>query len=246
MVELLKNHPFAVEAFFERSLVLTFAVPPEQLIPLIPECLTLDTFADRWAFVAVALVQTKALRPKGFPAFLGRDFFLIGYRSFVRYTTSAGKRLRGLYILKSETDRKSMEWLGNLFTHYYYTTTDITQHRQGSMFGVESNQSGLAIRVDADAATAHLPNGSPFADWKEARRFAGPLPFTFTCQPAIRQVLIIEGVREFWQPKPVSAVEYRVPYLTELGLTDYRLASAFVVENIPYHWKRGRIDTWNG
>ena len=109
MFELLKNHPFAVEAFFESSFVLTFAFPKEQIQPLIPECLQLDTFQDKWAFVAVAMVQTKNLRPKGLPEFLGNDFFLIGYRVFVRYTTHEGKRLRGLYILKSETDKKKME-----------------------------------------------------------------------------------------------------------------------------------------
>ncbi len=25
-----------------------------------------------------------------------------------------------------------------------------------------------------------LPKGTPFGNWKEARRYAGPLPFTFT------------------------------------------------------------------
>ena len=74
----LKNHPFAVEAFFESSLVLTFAVPKEKIRHLIPECLTLDTFNDHWAFIAVAMVDTKNLRPKGFPLFLGNDFFLTG------------------------------------------------------------------------------------------------------------------------------------------------------------------------
>ena len=76
MLTFLKNHPFAVEAFFESSLVLTFAVPKEQLETLIPECLQLDTFNDKWAFIAVAMVQTKDLRPKGFPKFMGNDFFL--------------------------------------------------------------------------------------------------------------------------------------------------------------------------
>ncbi len=99
MISLLKNHPFAVEAFFDYSFVLTYAFQKKDLQPLI-----LDTYLDRWAFVAVALVQTKALRPKDFPAFLGNDFFLMGYRIFVRYITPTGKRLRGLYILKSETD----------------------------------------------------------------------------------------------------------------------------------------------
>ena len=59
------------------------------------------------------MVQTKELRPKGFPKFMGNDFFLIGYRVFVRYTNNAGKNLRGLYILKSETDKTKMEFFVN-------------------------------------------------------------------------------------------------------------------------------------
>ena len=51
----LKNHPFAVEAFFESSLVLSYAVPKEELIKLIPSCLEPDTFNDTWGFLAVAI-----------------------------------------------------------------------------------------------------------------------------------------------------------------------------------------------
>ena len=40
----------------------------------IPPCLELDTLNNQWAFIAVAMVQTKALRPKGFPKMLGNDF----------------------------------------------------------------------------------------------------------------------------------------------------------------------------
>ena len=47
MLSFLKNHPFAVEAFFESSLVLTFAILKEELQGLIPECLELDTFQDK-------------------------------------------------------------------------------------------------------------------------------------------------------------------------------------------------------
>src|ERR1700754_4213531 len=130
MFSFLKNHPFAVEAYFESSLVFTFAFPKESITHLIPECLELDTFDDKWAFIAVAMVQTKALRPKGFPKILGNAFFLIGYRVFVRYTNERGKHLRGLYILKSETNKKRMKFLGNIFTHYNYTTTDIRQMKR--------------------------------------------------------------------------------------------------------------------
>ena len=124
MLSFLKDHPFAVDAHFDSSLVLTFAVPKEELQDRIPECLELDTFDDKWAFVAIAMVQTKDLRPKGFPKFMGNDFFLIGYRVFVRYTNKKGKRLRGLYILKSETNKKKMQIMGNTFTHYNYRSNN--------------------------------------------------------------------------------------------------------------------------
>jgi len=245
MFSSLKNHPFAVEAFFESSLVFTFAVPKDQIQHLIPEVLELDTFHEKWAFIAVAMVQTKALRPKGFPKIFGNDFFLIGYRVFVRYTNHAGKNLRGLYILKSETDKKKMEFFGNIFTHYNYTTTDIIQKKQNGIIEIQSNKSGFKIKIDnLENENISLPAGSPFIDWKEARRFAGPLPFTFTVNPESREVLIIEGVRENWKPAPVKVVDYSFSFIQNLKLNDVKLANAFVIRNIPYYWKKGKIEQW--
>ncbi|MES2412055.1 MAG: DUF2071 domain-containing protein [Bacteroidota bacterium] len=244
MLSFLKNHPFAVEAYFESSLVLTFAVPKEELEHLIPECLQLDTFEDKWAFVAVAMVQTKNLRPKGFPKFMGNDFFLIGYRVFVRYTNNAGKRLRGLYILKSETDKKKMEFMGNIFTHYNYTTTDIRQTDQKDTKEISSINSKFKVTLDKTEEEIPLPEHSPFADWKEARRFAGPLPFTFTYNKETKEVLIIEGVRQNWTPNPVKVIDYNFGFLDSLQLEKPVLANAFIIKDIPYYWKKGKKEVW--
>ena len=240
----LKNHPFAVEAFFERSIVLTYAVPKDQLTNLIPECLELDIFNEKWAFLAIALVNTKSLRPKNFPTFLGNDFFLIGYRIFVRYTNASGKRLRGLFILKSETNKRKMEFMGNIFTHYNYTTTDISLIKKGSNTHIKSLRSDFSISIDESEEEIPLPENSPFSDWKEARRFAGPLPFTFTYNQNNRKVLIIEGVRSSWMPRPISVREEHVSFFKTLGLKDCVLANAFIVNDVPYHWKKGKIEQW--
>lgn len=240
----LKSHPFAVEAHFEHSLVLTYALRKEELQHMIPECLELDTFQDKWAFLAVALVHTKHLRPKGFPRFMGNDFFLIGYRIFVRYRTKAGKRLRGLYILKSETDKRRMERLGNLFTSYRYTTTDVTLEKSSGHTSIRSEQSQLEIITDRSNAAVSLPADSTFSDWKEARRFAGPLPFTFSYNSDSRMVTIVEGVRQNWTPHPVHVQSHRVGYLGQLQLSHAVLASAFEVREVPYHWKKGRTEQW--
>lgn len=239
-----KNHPFPVEAYFKSTTVLSFAVPKTELAPLIPECLELDTFDDTWGFIAMAMVQTKQLRPKGFPKFLGNDFFLVGFRIFVRYQTSWGKRLRGLYILKSETDKKKMELLGNIFTSYSYTTTDITHVNDANGFRIFSKKSDFNLVFENMAAEVTLPKNSPFSNWKEARRFAGPLPFTFSYNKPKNEVLIIEGVRSNWTPEPLHVVDHSISFLNTLHLKEVKLANAFRIEEVPYQWKKGKKDQW--
>ncbi|RZK59334.1 MAG: hypothetical protein EOO59_07750 [Hymenobacter sp.] len=246
MLSWLKTHPFAVEAFFERSLVLTFAAPAAEIQALLPAPLVPDTWQDTWGFLAVALVQTRQLRPQGWPAFLGQSFCLVGYRAFVRYVTPAGKRLRGLYILRSETDQRRMALLGNLFTHYGYVTTDIslTSSRAGGLIAA-SQQGDFSIKTTAPGPDIRLPASSPFASWAEARRFAGPLPFTFSVEAAARRVVIIEGVREHWQPEPVAVEQAHVGFLQQLPLSQLLLANAFLLREVPYQWKKGRTELWN-
>ena len=244
MLPFLKNHPFAVEAFFEASIVLTFAVPKKDVEHLIPECLTLDTYNNEWAFVAIAMVQTKQLRPKGFPTFMGNHFFLIGYRIFVQYINEKGKRLRGLYILKSETDKKKMQVLGNIFTHYNYTTTDITVLHRDHFTEINSKRSGLQIKMDATIGQKTLPEHSPFKDWLTARKFAGPLPFTFTYNQHKKEVLIIEGARQNWTPQPVKVCSYNISFLHKEAFKNAVLANAFIIHNIPYYWKKGKVELW--
>ncbi len=245
MLDILRTHLFGVEAFFEKSLVLTYALRPEQLQPHIPECLKLDTFRDEWAFLAVAMVQTRHLRPKGFPQFMGNDFFLIGYRVFVRYeSNSSNRNFRGLYILRSETDKIKMQLLGNLFTSYNYRTIDITESHLGAHTEIISQRANFRVITQDSPLDVPLPHNSPFASWKEARKFAGPMPFTFTYNRKKREVLLIEGVRQNWRPAPVNVVEHHVGFLDELGLTNAILANAFVIENIPYYWRKGRTERW--
>jgi len=245
MFSFVKDHPFAVEAFFESSIVLTFAAPKEKIQHLIPEFLSLDEFDNKWAFIAVAMVKTRDLRLKGFPKILGNDFFLIGYRVFVRFTNNAGRNLRGLYILKSETNKKRMEFFGNIFTHYNYTTTDIEQVIQDNMIGIISKRSDFKVLAEkVKDENISLPTGSPFRDWKEARRFAGPLPFTFTGSSADKRILIIEGVRENWEPQSLRVIDYNFPFLQNLKIDELKLANAFIIENVPYYWKKGEIEQW--
>lgn len=244
MFSFLKSHPFAVEAFFESSLVLAFAVPKNELENLIPECLTPDLFEEKYGFIAVAIVQTENLRPKGLPRVFGNDFLLVGYRIFVRYENNDGRSMRGLYILRSETDKRKMEFLGNFFTHYKYKKVDLRRIENDGKIEIESAGSGFKIIVCNADENIELPKSSPFENWQQARKFAGPLPFTFTYKKDAGEILIIEGVRENWKPKPVKVLEYDIPFLRELNLKNAKLANAFIIKKVPYFWKKGRTEKW--
>ncbi len=256
----LKDHPFDVDARFDFSLVLTYALPTATLQPLLPPALQLDTFdgaGDAVGFVAIAMVQTRGLRPSKMPGVFGRDFFLIGTRIFARCTLTSGQRLRGLYILRSQSNRASMRMLGDLFTRYRYETIDVDVRRDGDYIAVRSGD--FFVDVDAsdakvavagehadgpEQASSLLPEGSCFSSWKDARRFAGPMPYTFSMVADPTQVLVVEGVRQQWRPRGVRVREATVPFFAERGLDGASLASAFIVEDVPYHWKAGRLEHW--
>lgn len=244
MLDSFKNHPFKIKAFFKSSIVITYAVKKEELENKIPFCLQLDTFNNEWAFVAAAFVRTKKLRPAGLPEFLGLNFFLIGYRIFTTYKTSNNKRLRGLYILKSETDKSLMKSAGNFFTHYNYTKTDVNFKLIENEFSIQSGKSGIDVKI-LKKENAELPKHSPFTSWKEARRFEGPLPFTFYPDKEKNEILIIEGVRQNWIPQPLEIVNCNIEFIEQMKLNTAILANAFLIENVNYHWEKGFIDTCN-
>ena len=59
-----------------------------------------------------------------------------------------------------------------------------------------------------------------------------------------KKVLIIEGVRENWIPKPIKIAEQNISFLTSLNLQNAILANAFEIKDIPYFWKKCKIEQW--
>lgn len=240
----LKRHPFPVVAHFRHCLVLAYMLTQDVLKPLLAPGLELDVYED-YGFVAIAMVQTQRLRPAVLPAALGQDFFLTGYRIFTRFTTPEGRRLRGLRILRSDTDKPLMAFAGNLLTHYHYHRADVstiaTSERLEVHTRTPNREADLHVIADLTSIPAPLPPGSPFRDLKEARRYAGPLPFTFDYEEETHSIIRIQGVRDEWNPHPVR-VEVRKNTFFDSSCfagTTPVLANAFYVADIPYRWEKG-------
>lgn len=243
----LQRHPIEVSAFFRHSLVLTYALPHSVLEPLLPPGLTLDTH-NGYGFVAIAMVQADSLRPSYCPKLLGQKFFLSGYRIFARYKTKSGRTLRGLRILRSDTDRELMVRFGNCLTHYNYRLAEVRVQESAQRLEIQvqtaNREADLQVIADLTTRPAAPPVGSPFREFREARLFAGPLPFTFDYEGATHSIIMIEGVRREWKPEPVNVEVLQRTFFEQAAFRGAEpiLANAFHVQNIPYRWKRGVLE----
>ena len=242
----LRRHPLPMQARFRHSLVVSFAFPSAILDRLLPPGLTVDAFGG-WGLAAVAVVQTEAMRPAGMPRRVGRGYALAGYRVFCRLETAEGRRLRGLHILRSDASAAAMVIGGNLLTRYRYHRSDVRLDERDP--GVL--RASIATRDGADLdLVAHIarpadapPAASPFPDLAAARRFAGPLPFTFDYERETGSIVLIEGHRDQWRPVPVAVEVRRLDFFRHPMFGGYEpvLANAFHVAGVDYRWSRGRL-----
>jgi hypothetical protein len=127
----------------------------------------------------------------GFPPFAARIFSL-WLSDFCTLHDEEGEALRGLRILRSDTSHRWMACAGNRLTHYNYQLAKVRTRKASGRFEVEISTSDRRanLHVIANlAARGGLPLSSPFRSVREARLFAGPLPFTFDYEPETRSMI---------------------------------------------------------
>jgi hypothetical protein len=244
MRHLLKRHLLPVRAHFDFVLSVTYAAPVAVLSKFIPSGLRLDDW-NGLGFLAAAFVQTRGLRPVLFPSFLGTSYFFVGYRAFCRYTTVDGRELRGLKILRSDTDKTIMATAGNLLTHYNYHVAEVDVQRTEDLLrlrvGSHDGRGDAELTAQLGNAADFLPHGSPFPTAHDARRFAGPMPFTFDYEAETNSIIRVQGVRKRWKPHLIPVSITKLSFLDQEVFAHARpvLASCFYMEDVEYHWKSG-------
>lgn len=244
MLYLIKRHSIPIRAQFEFVLVLTYAVPAQSLATFLTPGLQLDEW-NGYGFLAVAFVQTNHLRPAVLPSCLGLSFFLIGYRVFCRYPGRNGRNLRGLRIIRSDTNRKGMAVLGNLLTHYNYQIAQVEIERNARSLRLEvttpDGRGDVELSADLDHPDGFIPEGSPFPDEQQARRFTGPMPFTFDYERETNSIILVQGVRRQWRPRLIPVTVRTLDLVEREVFSGAKplLASCFYMEDIDYLWKRG-------
>lgn len=248
----LQRHPMPMEAHFKNSLVVTWAFEPAALERFLVPGLDLDTYTDaagdRWAFAAVAMVDLDGLRVAGMPRRLSSTQVMTGYRVFCRMDrprvgATGTTTMRGLRILGSHSNSMLSSVGANLTTRYHYRKVDamVTSTDRRLRFLVTTPDGSADLDVAAQLDEDALPADTVFASAAHARRFAGPLPYTFSPDPD--GIVVVKSDRTGWTPEPV-AVDVTEATFFEHGPfagVPKRLSNAFHVADLDYGWRAGEL-----
>lgn len=248
-MQALRRHPLPMECRFRVSLVVAYAFDAEPLRRMLPAPITIDTHTDQdgreWGFAACAMVALDGLRVTGAPRWMGSSSIMAGYRIFARMRNHRGQTMRGLRILRSDVDRPLQAWGANLVTRYGYhhTRAELVDAGDRVRFVFDTEDGTADVDVTADLSTRDVlpPSGSPFAPAREARRFAGPLPYTFSSDP--EGVVVVKSDRAGWTPRSVAAEVEACTFFDRGPFADLerRFANAFVLTDVDYGWRAGRL-----
>ena len=128
--------------------------------------------------------------------------------------------------------------------NYHLCDAKLTERGDEIHWRVETPNAEADLEITAclNEEPGPLPEGSPFRTLKEARRFAGPLPYTFDYEAETGSIIGIRALRQSWDPKPVKV------HVRQATFLDYPpfchataiLANAFHVKDVAYKWQRGR------
>ncbi len=229
--------PFPVKAWFDCFILLIYAVDKEKAEALLPYPLQHDSHKGK-AIMAAAFVKTRKFRPAFLPGFVGTSFSMVGYRHMASFTKEDGKSIRGLKIIESASSNALMAKSGNRITQYKFTYNPLEIKKEADRIILQGD--GINIKARAAIENAKLPPGSIFENWQYARKFAGPLLYTFELEAQKNKVVVTEGSRHGWTPKPLEIDKASLDFFEKSPYAEMNpiLSAAYIVENIPYRWEK--------
>ena len=97
--------PFDANTIWAEAIAVNYHLDPAALRPLVPSVFDLDLYAGK-AFVSLTASRLKDFGVGWIPAALRMNFYQATYRAHVTYTDFRGRRMRGCYFVRSETNSR--------------------------------------------------------------------------------------------------------------------------------------------
>ncbi len=231
--------PSTIEGVIRRRLLINFRTSPEVASRVLPERFRPKVHAG-WAMVGICLIRLEAIRPKGFPAFLGISSENAAHRIAVTWMDEAGSQQEGVYIPRRDTSAWPNHLAGGrLFPGEHHL----------SRFQVEDDGLKVSLRLRARDGVEvtvvgnmgdHLPGGSIFGTLQESSDF---FQMSSTGYSATKHAQIHDGVRLSigeWKVAPFEIEQAESSYFQDPKLFPSQSVvfdHALIMRNISHEWQ---------
>jgi hypothetical protein len=237
--------PFDTATIWEEAVCLNLRISPEALRPLVPSVFELDVYEGH-AFVSLTASRLKNFGPASLPALLGVNFYQATYRAHVVYVDRVGRRRRGCYFVRSETNSSVMSSAANAlpeFRAHRCATHPIVmaKHGESIVLTVDSGDDPagkVVVVLDVTRDTLRMPAESAFASIGDARALLVDFDEAFAYEEETDDVLVLRIERGEWNLRVARVLDAYLGFVEEgpfpPGAATFD--SAFYFRDVPYRW----------
>lgn len=126
-MSLLRRLPIRYKGELHNVKLINFSVDLEEVMDEVPEEIRIRRFDDK-AIISMVNVQLKKMRPVGFPISTSFDYQHVAFRLLVDDSHLNKGKSKGIYFLKSFSNKPIIAFLGDLMSHYKLSKAEIHDH----------------------------------------------------------------------------------------------------------------------
>jgi uncharacterized protein YqjF (DUF2071 family) len=237
--------PFDTDTIWEEAVAVNYRLDPVALRPLVPSVFDLDLYQGH-GFVSLTASRLKDFGVGWLPPALRMNFYQATYRAHVTYTDFRGRRMRGCYFVRSETNSSLMSLTANLlpeFRAHRCRTYPILMARQGDhlLLTVDSGDDPagkVVLLLDTSHPLAGMPASSVFPAASTAYDFLVDFYDAFAYAPDTTEVFLLRIERGPWDIRVVEPVDHYLGFFRagSFPAGSAELDSIFYFRNVPYRW----------
>ncbi len=215
-MKLLKQIPITYKGELHKVKLINFSVNMEEVLPLMPAGIKVRDF-DGKAIISMVNVQLRHMRPTGLPKALSFDYQHVAFRLLVDDGHLNEGENKGIFFLKSFSDKPMVVWSGNLMTNYRLSNAQISEE---DGFRLDQGENFVRYKLTDEAV----------AKDKELKSVVGAIDRAYAMEEGKLMKTLIQ--RETWPIEQVSCIDFETNFFRSAKL----LGAFEVKETIHYHW----------
>ncbi|WP_189564759.1 DUF2071 domain-containing protein [Pontibacter akesuensis] len=215
---MLKKLPIKYVGELHQVRLINFSVDKEEVLPYLPEGLEVRDYNGR-ALISMVNVKLRNMRPDFMPKALHFDYQHIGFRLLIDDALYSDGAAKGIFFLRSFTEKELMVQGGSWFTNYKLEKASITN--AGDTFELRQGSSYLNYKLGDEAQ----PKANP-----ELKEMVGALDRAYSYID--KELVRVRIMRERWPIEWVTCTGFETNFFQTA-----RFEGAFQVRGmIPYQW----------